>query len=276
MIQETLARTCGHRQKAAEHLGISRRTLSRKLKDVRHRLSRRRPGHPDTSWPIKRPKIGNAPASGWPGLPVARGPAPAHFFRPASGCQRRGIPGCPRVPGAPGRRLPSSRTRRRPARLAWHGTGSWQCGRNRSFVLSKTTKPDAAPPRREARNNADAGWRPHLYRRHVRSRTVLAHSGIDDMGTATEALRFLILLLLGVLCSTLKVSLPGTTSTLSVNYIFVLIAASVCDFPQALIVAAACFIAQSFLRAKVRPNWIHVVFNTSSSSAAGQRLLCRL
>lgn len=32
MIQEALARTRGHRQKAAEHLGISRRTLSRKLR----------------------------------------------------------------------------------------------------------------------------------------------------------------------------------------------------------------------------------------------------
>ena len=77
--------------------------------------------------------------------------------------------------------------------------------------------------------------------------------------------RFYALLALGVLCSTLKVSLPGSTSTLSVNYIFVLIASSVCDYPQALLVATGCFIAQSFFRAKVRPNWIHVVFNVSNS-----------
>jgi DNA-binding NtrC family response regulator len=32
MIQDALARTRGHRQRAAEHLGISRRTLSRKLR----------------------------------------------------------------------------------------------------------------------------------------------------------------------------------------------------------------------------------------------------
>jgi DNA-binding NtrC family response regulator len=32
MIQDALARTSGHRQKAAEQLGISRRTLSRKLR----------------------------------------------------------------------------------------------------------------------------------------------------------------------------------------------------------------------------------------------------
>jgi len=32
MIQDALARTSGHRQRAAEHLGISRRTLSRKLR----------------------------------------------------------------------------------------------------------------------------------------------------------------------------------------------------------------------------------------------------
>jgi diguanylate cyclase (GGDEF)-like protein/putative nucleotidyltransferase with HDIG domain len=83
--------------------------------------------------------------------------------------------------------------------------------------------------------------------------------------TGTELPRFLVLLVLGVLCSTLKVPLPGTTSTLSVNYIFVLIAASICDLPQALIVAVGCFIAQSILRAKARPHWVHVVFNTSSS-----------
>ena len=32
MIEEALAATGGHQQKAAERLGISRRTLSRKLK----------------------------------------------------------------------------------------------------------------------------------------------------------------------------------------------------------------------------------------------------
>jgi len=85
--------------------------------------------------------------------------------------------------------------------------------------------------------------------------------------SGTNLPRFYALLALGVLCSSLKVSLPGSTSTLSVNYIFVLIASSVCDYPQALMVAAGCFIAQTFLRAKVRPNWVHVLFNSSSSMA---------
>ena len=83
--------------------------------------------------------------------------------------------------------------------------------------------------------------------------------------TGAEVPRFLAMLVLGVLCSSLKVSLPGITSTLSVNYIFVLIAASICDLPQAVIVAVACFVAQTFLRARVRPHLVHLLFNTSSS-----------
>ncbi|MGD0618209.1 MAG: HD domain-containing phosphohydrolase [Bryobacteraceae bacterium] len=83
--------------------------------------------------------------------------------------------------------------------------------------------------------------------------------------TGTDLPRFLALVVLGVLCSTLKVSLPGATSTLSVNYIFVLIASSICDLPQTLIVATGCFIAQTFLRAKARPHLVHVLFNSSSS-----------
>jgi hypothetical protein len=65
----------------------------------------------------------------------------------------------------------------------------------------------------------------------------------------------------------MKVPLPAATSTLSVNYIFVLIAASICDLPQSLIVATGCFIAQSFLRAKVRPHWVHVFFRPDTWAA---------
>src|SRR5207244_2368332 len=84
--------------------------------------------------------------------------------------------------------------------------------------------------------------------------------------TGTQPVRFLCFLTLAVLCSVWKVSLPGVTSTLSVNYVFVLIAASVCDFPQTLLIATVAATAQCIFRAKSRPHTVHLVFNASSAA----------
>jgi len=83
--------------------------------------------------------------------------------------------------------------------------------------------------------------------------------------TGVQPVRFLCFLALGVVCSVWKVSLPGVTSTLSVNYIFVLIAASACDFPQTLLIATVGATAQSIFRAKARPQIVHLLFNASSA-----------
>ena len=83
--------------------------------------------------------------------------------------------------------------------------------------------------------------------------------------TGVQPVRFLCFLALAVLCSVWKVSLPGVTSTLSVNYIFVLIAASACDFPQTLLIATVGATAQCIFRAKARPQTVHLLFNASSA-----------
>src|SRR5258708_20006480 len=83
--------------------------------------------------------------------------------------------------------------------------------------------------------------------------------------TGTNTAPFLAFLCLGIGCSIWKVALPGVTSTLSINYIFVLIAASVCDLPQTLLIGAIPATAQCLYRAKSPPLAIHVVFNAASA-----------
>ncbi len=75
---------------------------------------------------------------------------------------------------------------------------------------------------------------------------------------------FIAFLVLAVVTSGLKVSLPGIDSTLSINYIFMLIAMSLCDLPQNLLIAMCSGVAQCVLRAKVRPAPIHLIFNASA------------
>ena len=87
-----------------------------------------------------------------------------------------------------------------------------------------------------------------------------------DMG------QFLLYLTCGILCSNLKVCLPGITGTLSVNYLFIL--ASVTDLTLAQTVATGCLsgVAQLVLRARKRPRNVQVLFafgsQTLSSAAA--------
>ncbi len=99
--------------------------------------------------------------------------------------------------------------------------------------------------------------------------TVVAGSALLFLGmfswTGTNTAPFLAFLCLGIGCSIWKVALPGVTSTLSINYIFVLIAASVCDLPQTLLIGAIPATAQCMFRAKSRPSAVHVLFNASSA-----------
>ncbi|MCX6630188.1 MAG: hypothetical protein NTW28_21430, partial [Candidatus Solibacter sp.] len=87
-----------------------------------------------------------------------------------------------------------------------------------------------------------------------------------DMG------QFLLYLACGILCSNLKVGLPGITGTLSVNYLFIL--AAVTDLTLAQTVAIGCTsgVAQLVLRARKRPRGVQVLFafgsQTLSSAAA--------
>jgi signal transduction histidine kinase/ActR/RegA family two-component response regulator len=64
--------------------------------------------------------------------------------------------------------------------------------------------------------------------------------------------------------STLKVGLPGVTGTMSVLFLFVLIALINLSLPETLLIAVASVFAQSFWRPKKPPKAIHIAFNVAS------------
>ncbi|MBV9771932.1 MAG: HD domain-containing protein [Bryobacterales bacterium] len=81
--------------------------------------------------------------------------------------------------------------------------------------------------------------------------------------TPADPFRFLVYLLLTIVASGMKVSLPGVTGTMSASYVLLL--SSVIQFPlgQVAAVAVVSAFVQCFWRAKERPRLIHLSFNTS-------------
>ncbi|HTS29974.1 MAG TPA: diguanylate cyclase [Bryobacteraceae bacterium] len=72
------------------------------------------------------------------------------------------------------------------------------------------------------------------------------------------------LLVCGVLCSNMKVWLPGLTGTLSVNYIFILTAATELSLPETMAIGVISGIAQLFWSARKRPRAIQIAFTAAS------------
>ena len=70
--------------------------------------------------------------------------------------------------------------------------------------------------------------------------------------------------LITVLTSGLKVRLPMVTVTLSVNFLFILVAIARFTLPEALAIAAAATVVQCVWQAKNRPRFIQVAFSTNS------------
>lgn len=80
--------------------------------------------------------------------------------------------------------------------------------------------------------------------------------------------QFAFLLLIALAGSSLKVSLPNVTGTMSMFFLFVLIGIVQLSLPETLILASAAVTIQCFWRAKKRPAIVHVLFNVSSSTVA--------
>jgi len=84
--------------------------------------------------------------------------------------------------------------------------------------------------------------------------------------------QWMLYLVCGVLCSNLKVTLPGIAGTLSVNYLFILASVTDLSLAQTLVVGCTGGFAQLFLRAKKRPRQVQVLFafgsQTLNSAAA--------
>ena len=69
---------------------------------------------------------------------------------------------------------------------------------------------------------------------------------------------------LALLTSALKVRLPGITGTISVNFLFVLVATAVFSFSETVILASVASIVQSFWKARRRPKMLQVAFNVAT------------
>jgi hypothetical protein len=82
--------------------------------------------------------------------------------------------------------------------------------------------------------------------------------------------RFITLFALALLASTLKVRLPGLTSTISLNFLFILLGIADCSFTETILMACGAALVQSMWKAKCRP--VQVLFSvptlTISTGAA--------
>src|SRR6266702_8881315 len=86
----------------------------------------------------------------------------------------------------------------------------------------------------------------------------LAQHAANDVGL------FVCFLLLAIVGSSLKVNLPGVTGTMSVIFLFVLVAVQELSLGQVLLMSCIGAIVQSVWSAKTRPRLIQVAFNAAS------------
>jgi len=75
---------------------------------------------------------------------------------------------------------------------------------------------------------------------------------------------FLCYFALALLTSSMKVCLPGITGTISVNFLFVLIAIAAFSYSETIILACIACVVQCAWKAKRRPKWFQVSFNVAT------------
>jgi hypothetical protein len=79
-----------------------------------------------------------------------------------------------------------------------------------------------------------------------------------------EPARFLAYASLACIASTMKVRLPGLHGTISVNFVFILMALTQFSLAETLTIAFAASLVQCLWRPKTRPKLVQVLFNTST------------
>src|ERR1039457_1681505 len=91
----------------------------------------------------------------------------------------------------------------------------------------------------------------------------LAVAGYSASGWRTVHMgQFFLYLVCGILCSNLKVGLPGITGTLSVNYLFILAAITELTLAQTVVIGCVTGVAQLVLdRKSTRLNSSHLVIS---------------
>lgn len=79
-----------------------------------------------------------------------------------------------------------------------------------------------------------------------------------------DVARYLACLSLACIASTMKVRLPGLRGTISVNFVFILMAVTQLSLIEALTIAVAATVVQCLWRPKTRPKSVQVLFNIST------------
>jgi diguanylate cyclase (GGDEF)-like protein/putative nucleotidyltransferase with HDIG domain len=80
--------------------------------------------------------------------------------------------------------------------------------------------------------------------------------------------KFLCYLIIAIAASLLKVKLPGVTSTMSLNFLFVLVGIIELTVPETLLIGCAATVIQSLWRTKSRPRLVQVSFNVMTITVA--------
>jgi diguanylate cyclase (GGDEF)-like protein/putative nucleotidyltransferase with HDIG domain len=83
-----------------------------------------------------------------------------------------------------------------------------------------------------------------------------------------DAARFACYLVVAAAASALKVSLPGITGTMSVNYVFILLGIMELSFAETILLGCTAIAIQTGWRAKDRTKVLHAVFNCCSMAIA--------
>jgi diguanylate cyclase (GGDEF)-like protein/putative nucleotidyltransferase with HDIG domain len=103
---------------------------------------------------------------------------------------------------------------------------------------------------------------------------VVALAGVSIIAYAVlnwnvpDPLRFGCYLLIALVASGLKVSLPGINGNLSVSFLFVLVGILDLSFPETLFMGCSTVLVQSFWKVKNRPTPVHLLFNFTSMANA--------
>ncbi len=79
-----------------------------------------------------------------------------------------------------------------------------------------------------------------------------------------DVARYLACLSLACVAATMKVRLPGLHGTISVNFVFILMALTQFSLVETLTIAFAATLVQCLWRPKTRPKLVQVMFNTST------------
>ena len=81
--------------------------------------------------------------------------------------------------------------------------------------------------------------------------------------TSPNPARYLVLVLLALVASTLKLRLPGITSSMSVNFLFILLGVADLSFSETVAMGCAAALLQSVWKAQRRPRPVQLLFNVA-------------